>query len=76
MGEGSKSEPQKPVGNALPLVMVPTSAGAGAGANGRCLVWHPADEVLVPMTQAPRGGERGVSVRISNAHLRFHGLRS
>lgn len=60
--EGAKSEPRAPVGRALPLVMVPTSAGAGAGANGRCLVWHPEDEVLVPMAEAAGGGPVSVSL--------------
>ncbi|CAM9314604.1 unnamed protein product [Ectocarpus sp. 4 AP-2014] len=49
MGEGGSSKPRTPAGNALPLVAIPTSAGAGAAANGRCLVWHPDDEVLVPL---------------------------
>lgn len=62
MGEG-KSEPRAPTGDALPLIMVPTSAGAGGGANGRCLVWHPEDEVLVPMAEAPSGGD-AISVRV------------
>lgn len=63
MGEGSTSEPRNPVGGALPLVMVPTSAGAGAGAaaNDRCLVWHPEDEVLVPMSASSGGGSASVS---------------
>ncbi|CAM9347313.1 unnamed protein product, partial [Hapterophycus canaliculatus] len=50
LGEGgTNSEPRRPVGDALPLVTVPTSAGSGAAANRRCLVWHPEDEVLVPL---------------------------
>ncbi|CAM9434901.1 unnamed protein product [Laminaria digitata] len=57
MGEGHNSEPRAPVGDALPLVLVPTSAGAGAGMNKRCLVWHPEDEVLVPMAEAQGKGQ-------------------
>lgn len=58
LGEGgSSSEPRIPVGDALPLVSVPTSAGSGAAANGRCLVWHPDDEVLVPLVESSGGGQ-------------------
>ncbi|CAM9355462.1 unnamed protein product [Ectocarpus fasciculatus] len=57
MGEGGNSKPRRPAGNALPLVAIPTSAGAGAAANGRCLVWHPDDEVLVPLAGAAEEGE-------------------
>lgn len=59
MGEGGNSKPRTPAGNALPLVAIPTSAGAGAAANGRCLVWHPDDEVLVPLA------EEGESLTVS-----------
>lgn len=61
--EGSTCEPRAPVGDPLPLVMVPTSAGAGAGANSRCLVWHPEDEVLVPLMDAEAGSDKK-SVRV------------
>ena len=61
--EGSKSEPRTPVGSSLPLIMVPTSSGAGAGANVRCLVWHPEDEVLVPLAASPAERE-AESVRV------------
>lgn len=57
LGEGGNSEPRTPVGDALPLVSVPTSASTGAAANGRCLVWHPDDEVLVPLAESPDGGQ-------------------
>lgn len=56
MNEGRQSDPRVSIGEQIPLVMVPTSAGAGASANGQCLVWHPDDEVLVPMAATP--GER------------------
>lgn len=62
MGEGGASEPRKPAGDELPLVMVPTSAGSGAAANERCLVWHPEDEVLVPMSTSSSPGGGSVSV--------------
>ncbi len=65
MGEGSSngnSGPRTPAGDALPLVSVPTSAGSGAAANARCLVWHPDDEVLVPLAESPgTGGSASVS---------------
>lgn len=57
LGEGGNSEPRSPAGDALPLVSVPTSAGSGAAANRRCLVWHPDDEVLVPLAESPGGGQ-------------------
>lgn len=65
LGEGtSSSDPRKPAGDALPLVSVPTSAGSGAAANARCLVWHPDDEVLVPLA-GWRGKGESPSVRAS-----------
>lgn len=65
MGEGGNGKPRRPAGNALPLVAIPTSAGAGAAANGRCLVWHPDDEVLVPLAGA---AEEGESLAVSLGH--------
>lgn len=54
---GSSSDPRQPAGDPLPLVAVPTSAGAGAAASERCLVWHPDDEVLVPLAGSQGSGE-------------------
>lgn len=69
LGEGSSSSsysgPRTPTGDALPLVSVPTSAGSGAAANARCLVWHPDDEVLVPLAESP-GMCESVSVRVAH----------
>lgn len=73
MGEGGQSDPRVPTGEQMPLVMVPTSAGAGASANGRCLVWHPDDEVLVPIAAAP--GERDcLSVSYISSALEYEVL--
>lgn len=71
MGEGTHSKPKVPTGDALPLIMVPSSAGAGPWANERCLVWHPEDEVLVPMTAAP-GQRKSSSVALVDAELCQH----
>lgn len=68
MGEGNTGEPRTIVGGALPRVIVPTSAGAGASANERCLVWHPDDEVLVPLADTP-AAERSAAVSISSDEL-------
>lgn len=64
---GNKCEPRAPVGDPLPFIMVPTSAGAGAGANSRCLVWHPEDEILVPLVGA---GSAKTSVRVEHEESR------
>lgn len=67
MAEGSHGDPPTPTGEGLPLVMVPSAAGAGSCANDRCLIWHPEDEVLVPMAPAP-GRRDALSVRRGTEH--------
>ncbi|CAM9420887.1 unnamed protein product [Sphacelaria rigidula] len=71
MGEGSHSGPKVPSGDSLPLVLVPSSAGAGPCANERCLIWHPEDEVLVPMAEA-RGPRNSSSIALVDAELCEH----
>lgn len=70
MGEGSHSGPMVPPGDSLPLVLVPSSAGAGPCANERCLIWHPEDEVLVPMAEV-RGQRDSPSVMDTNVRQHF-----
>lgn len=69
LSEGSYSGPRAPEGDQLPLVMVPSSAGAGTCANDRCLVWHPEDEVLVPMAEQKGGERRSTAVSMCD-HIR------
>lgn len=61
LGKGEYDGPPTLQGEQLPLVMLPTSAGAGAFGNERCLVWHPEDEILVAMAEST-GERQAVSV--------------
>ncbi|CAM9337486.1 unnamed protein product [Choristocarpus tenellus] len=60
--QGERTGSRVPSMGSLPIIAVPTSVGAGAAASERCLVWHPDDELLVPLTAAEEGVPKVPSV--------------
>ncbi|CAM9466601.1 unnamed protein product [Discosporangium mesarthrocarpum] len=58
MAGGGHTTRKGPEEGSLPFVAVPTSVGAGASTSERCLIWHPDDELLVPMAAA---GEKALA---------------